>query len=131
LLHASYAQRTERCERRASEEIADYYRVREPLAILLNAFAQIGGSGLTDPPIAVPMSDEALAPHASIPVTYVPFHNAHFLSAAISWAEVTDATAIFIGAVAEDSSGYPDCRPEYYHAFAEPYPQRDTSGDAY
>jgi 7-cyano-7-deazaguanine synthase len=57
--------------------------------------------------------------HASIPVTYVPFRNAHLLSAAVSWAEVIGATAILIGAVAEDSSGYPDCRPEYYHAFAE------------
>jgi 7-cyano-7-deazaguanine synthase len=49
----------------------------------------------------------------------VPFRNAHFLSAAVSWAEVIGATAIFVGAVAEDSSGYPDCRPEYYRVFQE------------
>jgi 7-cyano-7-deazaguanine synthase len=118
-LHVSYAQRTERRERRAFEEVADFYSVRERLAIRLDSFAQIGGSALTDERITVPESGAALAHHAGIPITYVPFRNAHFLSAAVSWAEVIGATAIFIGAVAEDSSGYPDCRPEYYRAFAE------------
>jgi len=117
LLHASYGQRTEQRERRAFDEIADFYRVRERLVVRFDAFAQIGGSALTDNAIKVPESGEALAPDAGIPVTYVPFRNAHFLSAAVSWAEVIGATAIFIGAVAEDSSGYPDCRPEYYRAF--------------
>ena len=117
LLHASYGQRTERRERRAFDEIADFYGVRERLVVRFDAFAQIGGSALTDDRIHVPESGEALAPHAGIPVTYVPFRNAHFLSVAVSWAEVIGATAIFIGAVAEDSSGYPDCRPEYYRAF--------------
>jgi 7-cyano-7-deazaguanine synthase len=119
LLHASYGQRTERRERESFEQIADFYGVRERLVIRLDAFAQIGGSALTDARIAIPESGEALAPHAGIPVTYVPFRNAHFLSAAVSWAEVVGATAIFIGAVAEDSSGYPDCRPEYYRAFQQ------------
>jgi len=119
LLHASYGQRTERRERRSFEAVADFYGVRERLVVRFDAFAQIGGSALTDRTIAVPESGEALQPSAGIPVTYVPFRNAHFLSAAVSWAEVIGATAIFIGAVAEDSSGYPDCRPEYYHAFAE------------
>ena len=119
LLHTSYGQRTERRERRSFDEIAEFYNVRERLAIRLDSFAQIGGSALTDISIEVPESGEALAPHAKIPVTYVPFRNAHFLSAATSWAEVIGATAIFIGAVAEDSSGYPDCRPEYYRAFEE------------
>jgi 7-cyano-7-deazaguanine synthase len=119
LLHTSYGQRTERRERRSFDEIADFYNARERLAIRLDSFAQIGGSALTDASIKVPESGEALAPHAKIPVTYVPFRNAHFLSAATSWAEVIGATAIFIGAVAEDSSGYPDCRPEYYRAFEE------------
>src|SRR5579863_3476658 len=118
-LHVSYAQRTERRERRAFEEVADHYAIRERLAIRLDSFAQIGGSALTDERITVPESGAALAHDAGIPVTYVPFRNAHFLSAAVSWAEVIGATAIFIGAVAEDSSGYPDCRPEYYRAFAE------------
>jgi 7-cyano-7-deazaguanine synthase len=117
LLHASYGQLTERRERRAFDAIADFYGARERLVVRFDAFAQIGGSALTDGRIRVPESGEALAPDAGIPVTYVPFRNAHFLSAAVSWAEVIGATAIFIGAVAEDSSGYPDCRPEYYRAF--------------
>src|SRR5580693_2462726 len=118
-LHVSYAQRTERRERRAFEEVADFYDVRERLAIRLDSFAQIGGSALTDERITIPESGAALAHDAGIPSTYVPFRNAHFLSAAVSWAEVIGANAIFIGALAEDSSGYPDCRPEYYRAFAE------------
>ena len=117
LLHASYGQRTEQRERQSFDEIADFYHVRERLVIRLDSFAQIGGSALTDQRIAVPESGAALRHGAGIPLTYVPFRNAHFLSAAVSWAEVIGATAIFIGAVAEDSSGYPDCRPEYYQAF--------------
>jgi len=117
LLHASYGQRTERRERQAFEAIADFYGVRDRLVVRFDAFAQIGGSALTDKGIDVPESGEALSPHAGIPITYVPFRNAHFLSAAVSWAEVIGASAIYIGAVAEDSSGYPDCRPEYYRAF--------------
>jgi 7-cyano-7-deazaguanine synthase len=117
LLHASYGQRTQRRERRAFDEIADFYGVSERLVVRFDAFAQIGGSALTDERIVVPESGAALAPQAGIPITYVPFRNAHFLSAAVSWAEVIGATAIFVGAVAEDSSGYPDCRPEYYRAF--------------
>lgn len=121
LLHASYGQRTEQRERRSFEEIADSYGVglRDRLVVRLDAFAQIGGSALTDDRIAVPESGEAPGSRAEIPITYVPFRNAHFLSAAVSWAEVMGATAIFIGAVAEDSSGYPDCRPEFYRAFQE------------
>jgi len=116
-LHTSYGQRTEERERRAFDEIADFFGVHERLAVSFDVFAQIGGSALTDQRIAVPESGEALAPGARIPVTYVPFRNAHFLAAAVSWAEVIGASAIYIGAVAEDSSGYPDCRPEYYRAF--------------
>ena len=117
LLHASYGQRTEQRERRAFEEIAEFFGARERLTVRFDAFKQIGGSALTDQRIAVPESGESLAPGSRIPVTYVPFRNAHFLSAAVSWAEVIGASAIYIGAVAEDSSGYPDCRPEYYRAF--------------
>ena len=119
MLHASYGQRTGQRERRSFDEICDFYRVRERLVVRLDSLAKIGGSALTDQRIAVPEQGEALAPHAEIPVTYVPFRNAHFLSAAVSWAEVIGASAIFIGAVAEDSSGYPDCRPEYYRAFQQ------------
>jgi 7-cyano-7-deazaguanine synthase len=116
-LHASYGQRTERSERRAFEDIADFYGVQERLVVRFDAFGQIGGSALTDETIAVPETGAALAHDAGIPITYVPFRNAHFLSAAVSWAEVIGATAIVIGAVEEDSSGYPDCRPAYYRAF--------------
>ncbi|MGH9709072.1 MAG: 7-cyano-7-deazaguanine synthase QueC, partial [Candidatus Acidiferrales bacterium] len=115
--HASYGQRTEQRERRAFEEIADFYGVREKLLVRLDSLREIGGSALTDQRIAVP--ENLRENPAAIPITYVPFRNAHFLSAAVSWAEVIGATAIFIGAVHEDSSGYPDCRPEYYEAFAE------------
>ena len=120
LVHASYGQRTERRERQAFEEIADFYCVRERLVVRLEHFAQIGGSALTDPRIPVPERGPQAPPGQSgnIPPTYVPFRNAHFLSVAVSWAEVIAATAVFIGAVAEDSSGYPDCRPEYYRVFA-------------
>ncbi|HXW55087.1 MAG TPA: 7-cyano-7-deazaguanine synthase QueC [Candidatus Cybelea sp.] len=116
VLHASYGQRTESRERRAFHDIADFYGLRERLVVRFDAFKQIGGSALTDSAIPVPEDGEVLR-HGSIPVTYVPFRNAHFLAAAVSWAEVIGAKAIFIGAVAEDSSGYPDCRPEYYRAF--------------
>jgi 7-cyano-7-deazaguanine synthase len=117
LLHASYGQRTERRERRSFDEIADFYGGGDRLVVRFDAFAQIGGSALTDANLAVPENGAALEAERKIPVTYVPFRNAHFLSAAVSWAEVIGANAIFIGAVAEDSSGYPDCRPEYYRAF--------------
>jgi 7-cyano-7-deazaguanine synthase len=117
LLHASYGQRTEMRERRAFEEIADFYGVQERLVVRLDSLGEIGGSALTDERIAVPENSQENA--KEIPVTYVPFRNAHFLSAAVSWAEVIGSTAIFIGAVSEDSSGYPDCRPEYYQVFNE------------
>src|SRR6201987_3213433 len=99
--------------------MADFYSVRERLAVRFDVFRQIGGSALTDAGVSVPEAGEALAAGAGNPGTYVPFRNAHFLSAAVSWAEVIGANAIFIGAVAEDSSGYPDCRPEYYRVFEQ------------
>jgi 7-cyano-7-deazaguanine synthase len=121
VVHASYGQRTQERERRAFEGIASFYEVRERLAVQLDHFRAIGGSALTDESIAVP-ENELGAPGpggSAIPVTYVPFRNAHFLSVAVSWAEALGAGAIYIGAVAEDSSGYPDCRPEYYRVFQE------------
>ena|SRR5215470_17379353 len=121
LLHASYGQRTEKRERRAFDEIANWMEVRARLVVQLDHFRAIGGSALTDEKIAVP-ENELGAPGpagSAIPVTYVPFRNAHFLSVAVSWAEVIGAAAIYIGAVAEDSSGYPDCRQEYYKVFQE------------
>lgn len=121
LLHASYGQRTQRRERRAFEDIANFYGVRQRLVADLNYFRAIGGSALTDRNIAVPENElnASESQGDGIPVTYVPFRNAHFLSIGVSWAEAIGAGAIYIGAVAEDSSGYPDCRPEYYRAFQE------------
>ncbi len=121
LLHASYGQRTESRELKAFGDIADFYGVAQRLMVKLDHFRAIGGSALTDPNMKVPENElDATAAHGSqIPVTYVPFRNAHFLSVGVSWAEAIGAEAIYIGAVAEDSSGYPDCRPEYYRVFQE------------
>jgi 7-cyano-7-deazaguanine synthase len=121
LLHAGYGQRTQGRERRSFNDIANFYGVRERLVVQLEHFRAIGGSALTDKRISVPENElDAPDPQGStIPVTYVPFRNAHFLSVAVSWAEAIGAGAIYIGAVAEDSSGYPDCRPEYYRVFQE------------
>lgn len=113
-LHVSYGQRTEARERRAFEEIADYYGVTRRLAVNIEHLARIGGSSLTDE--SMPVTEANLAA-TNIPTSYVPFRNAHLLSIATSWAEVMGAKRIYIGAVAEDSSGYPDCRPQFYEAF--------------
>ena len=113
-LHVSYGQRTEKRERQAFEALAEHFEVKSRLVISLEHLAKIGGSSLTDNRIPVTKADLS-AP--GIPTSYVPFRNAHLLAAAVSWGEVINATAIYIGAVAEDSSGYPDCRPEFYDAF--------------
>lgn len=114
MLHVTYGQRTEARELRAFHALADFYRAGPRLVCRLEHLKQIGGSSLTDPAIAV---ERANLERQGIPSSYVPFRNAHFLSIAVSWGEVLGARKIFIGAVAEDSSGYPDCRPEYYAAF--------------
>ena len=121
LLHATYGQRTERRERQAFEDISNFYNVRLRLIVKLDHFRTMGGSALTDEKIRIPENelDGAGGVGGPIPVTYVPFRNAHFLSAAVSWAEVLGAGFVYIGAVAEDSSGYPDCRPEYYRVFQD------------
>ncbi len=116
-LHFSYGQRTERRELAAAEGVAAAVGVKELMPLRMDLFRRIGGSALTDEAIAVPVAGEEEAIGAEIPVTYVPFRNAHFLSAAVSWAEVLGAKTVFIGAVEQDSSGYPDCRPTYYEAF--------------
>ncbi len=113
-LHVSYGQRTERRERRAFDEIADHYGVARRIVVPLEHLARIGGSSLTDE--SIPITAANLS-SLEIPTSYVPFRNAHLLSIATSWAEVLGARRIYIGAVAEDSSGYPDCRPEFYEAF--------------
>jgi 7-cyano-7-deazaguanine synthase len=113
-VHVSYGQRTEERERAAFLAICDRLGIKDRLAVRNDALRAIGGSALTDREIAVP---EAHAVGKDIPVTYVPFRNAHFLSVAVSWAEVLGAACVYIGAVEQDSSGYPDCRPAYYEAF--------------
>jgi len=118
-LHVNYGQRTETRELRAFNEIADFYSVEKRLSVNLEHLKIIGGSALTDTSIPIPELRTPNSPTAasSIPVTYVPFRNAHLLSIATSWAEVIGAKRIFIGAVEEDSSGYPDCREIFYQAF--------------
>jgi 7-cyano-7-deazaguanine synthase len=113
-LHVSYGQPTEARERQAFEDLADNYNVTKRLAVSIEYLKAIGGSSLTDADI--PVAEANLASR-DIPTSYVPFRNAHMLSIATSWAEVIGARRIYIGAVAEDSSGYPDCRPEFYETF--------------
>lgn len=113
-LHISYGQRTEQRERRAFDDLADHYQVKLRLAVSIGHLSRIGGSSLTDN--RIPVTSANLG-YPGIPSSYVPFRNAHFLSIATSWAEVIQANRIYIGAVSEDSSGYPDCRPEFYAAF--------------
>jgi 7-cyano-7-deazaguanine synthase len=114
MLHVAYGQRTERRELAAFNAQADFYHAERRLVCRLDHLRQIGGSSLTDAGIPVAEAD---LKRQEIPTSYVPFRNAHFLSIAVSWGEVLGARRIFIGAVAEDSSGYPDCRPQYYEAF--------------
>lgn len=116
-LHVSYGQRTEAREARAFHEICDRLGIGERMVVHNDALRQIGGSALTDAAIAVPEAGESIG--GKVPVTYVPFRNAHLLVAAVSWAEVLGAGRVYIGAVEQDSSGYPDCRPEYYRAFQD------------
>jgi 7-cyano-7-deazaguanine synthase len=129
-VHFSYGQRTEARELQSAEAVARILGVRELLHLKIDLFRRIGGSALTDLAIAVPVApaDEA-AIGSAVPVTYVPFRNAHFLSAAVSWAEVLGAQTVFIGAVEQDSSGYPDCRPAYYDAFNELIKMGTKDGD--
>ena len=113
-LHLNYGQRTEQRELKAFNDIADFYNVRQRLAVNIEHLKRIGGSSLTDPSMEVQKAD---VHRTEIPTSYVPFRNAHLLSIAVSWGEVLRASKIFIGAVEEDSSGYPDCRKEFYDAF--------------
>jgi 7-cyano-7-deazaguanine synthase len=115
-LHVSYGQRTEARERRAFEALADNFAVQKRLAVSIESLKAVGGSSLTD--AGIPMAEANLTSR-EIPTSYVPFRNAHLLAIATSWAETIGAGRIYIGAVAEDSSGYPDCRPEFYRAFQQ------------
>ena len=115
-VHVSYGQRTEERERQSFLAICQRLKIHDKLMVRNEALRAIGGSALTDDAIEVPAADQL---GQTVPVTYVPFRNAHFLAVAVSWAEVLGAEKVYIGAVEPDSSGYPDCRPAYYKAFNE------------
>lgn len=115
-LHLNYGQRTEKRELKAFNDIAQFYGVQQCLNVDVNYFTQIGGSSLTDPSLTILQAD---LNRKGIPNSYVPFRNANILAIATSWAEVIGATKIFIGAVQDDSSGYPDCREKFFKAFHE------------
>src|SRR5438128_6864664 len=128
-VHISYGQRTKPAEHLAFDQIYDRLGISDRLVVRTDALQAVGGSALTDARIAVPEAAESEREQkVQIPVTYVPFRNAHFLSAAVSWAEVLGAEKIIIGAVEQDSSGYPDCRPAYYQAFNEVIRQGTKNG---
>jgi 7-cyano-7-deazaguanine synthase len=116
LLHCTYGQRTQHRELRSFHAIADHYKVQHRMVVSMDHLTRIGHSSLTDE--RIPVSTANLNSTA-IPTSYVPFRNANILAVAVSWAEVIGATAIAVGAVEEDSSGYPDCRKEFYTAFEE------------
>ena len=113
-LHVNYRQLTEQRELRAFHEIGDYYDVKERMVVDIMHLAAIGGSCLTDKRIEIPTAN---LDNIDIPVSYVPFRNANILAAAVSWAEVIHANTIYVGAVEEDSSGYPDCRRSFFDSF--------------
>ncbi len=114
LLHVNYGQRTEQRELKAFHALADHFCVEDRLVVSMEHLKTIGGSSLTNPSIPLPKTDLR---RSGIPSSYVPFRNANMLSVAVSWAEVLKAQAIIVGAVEEDSSGYPDCRREFFDAF--------------
>jgi 7-cyano-7-deazaguanine synthase len=113
-LHVSYGQRTEARERKSFSDLADYFQASSRQIASIAYLKDFGGSSLTDERINVAQANLAAK---EIPTSYVPFRNSHLLAIATSWSEVIGARRIYIGAVAEDSSGYPDCRPEFYEAF--------------
>lgn len=115
-LHVNYGQKTESRELKAFNDLCDYFKPVKKLMVDISYLKHIGGSALTDDKLDVP---EGEITKKSIPITYVPFRNAHLLSIAVSWAEVIGAKKIYIGAVEEDSSGYPDCREEFFKAFQQ------------
>ncbi len=120
MLHLTYGQRTQQRELRSFHGLADHFKAKKRLIVDVSHLGKIGGSSLTDRSMEVKRADpeKLFKPNKDeIPSSYVPFRNATFLSIATSWAEVVHAERIFIGAVEEDGSGYPDCRREFYEAF--------------
>lgn len=127
-LHLNYGQRTEEKELKCFHEIADFYKVPKELRKVIDVsfLKQIGGSSLTDDKIDV---KKYKGDSEEIPDSYVPFRNTHIVAMAVSWAEVIGAKKIYIGAVEEDSSGYPDCRPSYYKALNNLIKEGTKDGD--
>ncbi len=113
-LHINYGQKTQARELKAFYDIADYYKVTKKLVVDISHLRDIGGSSLTDRKLKITKAD---LKSKVIPTSYVPFRNANILSIAVSWAEVAGVKKIYIGAVEEDSSGYPDCRKDFFDAF--------------
>jgi 7-cyano-7-deazaguanine synthase len=113
-LHLNYRHRTERRELRAFQEVCDRLEIATRLVVDIEFLRELGGSSLTDASIEVTIAD---LESKEIPSSYVPFRNGNFLAIAASWAEVLHANKIYIGAVEEDSSGYPDCRRSFFDSF--------------
>ena len=132
-LHVNYGQRTQDRELKAFHDICDHYTIEPRLVVDISHLAAIGGSSLTDKTMQMRDADsgtihragssehghDTSCPDKEIPNTYVPFRNANILAIATSWAEVVEANHLYIGAVEEDSSGYPDCRDVFFRAFEE------------
>ena len=114
VLHLNYGQRTEARELKAFHDLADHYGIRERLVADVSHIEAIGGSSLVDASRPV---ETGLPGGPGVPSTYVPFRNAQILAVGVSWAEVIGAAALYIGAVEEDGSGYPDCTAEFYAAY--------------
>ena len=127
-LHLNYGQKTEERELDCFNKIADHYGVDKSLRKVIDVtfLKQIGGSSLTDDGIDV---KKFKGESDDIPDSYVPFRNTHIIAMAVSWSEVVGAKKIFIGAVNEDSSGYPDCRPSYYAAYNNLIKEGTKAGD--
>lgn len=116
LMHINYGQRTQKREDKAFDDIAAYYKITNKMTVDIDYLKRIGGSSLTDMSMKVE-EDTTPSSTGNLPSTYVPFRNANMISIAVSWAEVIGAKKIYVGAVEEDSSGYPDCREIFYEKF--------------
>lgn len=127
-LHLNYGQKTQERELKCFNEIADFYNVPKSLRKIIDIsfLSQIGGSSLTDDSIDV---KDYKGDSEEIPDSYVPFRNTHIVAMAVSWSEVVGGKKIYIGAVYEDSSGYPDCRPSYYKALNNLIKEGTKDGD--
>lgn len=115
-MHFNYRHRTEQRELKAFNDVADFLDIKERMIVDVDVLRKIGGSSLTD--LSIPVAAADLT-NVEVPSSYVPFRNGVFLSIAAGWAEVLNASQLYIGAVEEDSSGYPDCRSIFFNAFEQ------------